>query len=79
MVGPWGGPGGSPWDDGAFTGIRQMIVVHGAVIDSIQIEYDKKGSSVWSEKHGGSGGTKIDKVCNLVGASFRLLKYLFSC
>lgn len=61
-AGPWGGPGGIPWDDGAHTGIRQMVVVHGAAIDSIRIEYDWKGSSVWSEKHGGSGGSKTDKV-----------------
>ncbi|KAG4382932.1 hypothetical protein GLYMA_14G194450v4 [Glycine max] len=37
-------------------------MVHGAGIDSIQIEYDKKGSSIWSERHGGSGGRKTDKV-----------------
>ncbi|XP_038990479.1 jacalin-related lectin 3 isoform X1 [Phoenix dactylifera] len=62
LVGPWGGEGGSPWDDGVYTTIRQVVVVHGAAIDSIRIEYDKKGSSVWSEKHGGNGGTKTDKV-----------------
>ncbi|XP_029123290.1 jacalin-related lectin 3 isoform X2 [Elaeis guineensis] len=62
LVGPWGGEGGSPWDDGVYTTIRQVVVVHGAAIDSIQIEYDKKGSSVWSEKHGGNGGTKTDKI-----------------
>ncbi|KAL9316582.1 hypothetical protein ACSQ67_017583 [Phaseolus vulgaris] len=61
-VGPWGGNGGSPWDDGVYSGVRQLVIVHGAGIDSIQIEYDKKGSSIWSEKHGGSGGRKTDKV-----------------
>lgn len=61
-MGPWGGEGGSPWDDGVYTTIRQVVLVHGTAIDSIQIEYDKKGSSVWSEKHGGNGGTKTDKV-----------------
>ncbi|XP_057442260.1 jacalin-related lectin 3-like [Lotus japonicus] len=61
-VGPWGGNGGSRWDDGIYSGVRQLVIVHGAGIDSIQIEYDKKGSSIWSEKHGGSGGNKTDKV-----------------
>ena len=45
-----------------YTAVRQMVIVHGAAIDSIQIEYDLKGHSVWSEKHGGNGGTKTDKV-----------------
>ena len=62
-VGPWGGYGGAQFDDGVYTGIRELVVVHGAAIDSIQIQYDKKESPVWSDKHGGSGGTRTDKVC----------------
>ncbi|KAG6483298.1 jacalin-related lectin 3-like [Zingiber officinale] len=62
VVGPWGGPGGSRWDDGVYTGIKQVVVVHGAGIVSVQFEYDQKGCSVWSEKHGGDGGTRIDKI-----------------
>ncbi|KAJ7966807.1 Jacalin-related lectin like [Quillaja saponaria] len=42
--------------------IRQFIISHGAGIDSIQIEYEARGCSVWSEKHGGNGGLKTDKV-----------------
>ncbi|CAH2036786.1 unnamed protein product [Thlaspi arvense] len=61
-VGPWGGQSGHAWDDGMFTAVRQIIVAHGSGIDSIQVEYDKNGSSVWSEKRGGKGGTKFDKV-----------------
>jgi hypothetical protein len=61
-VGPWGGSGGYSWDDGVYSTIRQLVIVHGEGIDSIQIEYDKEGDSVWSLKHGGSGGHKIDKV-----------------
>ncbi|XP_077219963.1 jacalin-related lectin 3-like [Tasmannia lanceolata] len=61
-VGPWGGQGGSPWDDGVYTTVRQLVVSHASAIDSLQIEYDRKGSSVWSEKHGGIGGTKTDKI-----------------
>jgi hypothetical protein len=45
-----------------YSGVRQLVIVHGTGIDSVQIEYDKKGSSIWSEKHGGSGGNKTDKV-----------------
>ncbi|ESQ34825.1 hypothetical protein EUTSA_v10007145mg [Eutrema salsugineum] len=61
-VGPWGGQSGHAWDDGMFTTVRQIVVAHGSSIDSIQVEYDKNGSSVWSEKRGGKGGTKFDKV-----------------
>lgn len=61
-VGPWGGQSGSNWDDGVYTTVKQIIITHGACIDSIQIEYDKQGSSVWSDKHGGTGGYKTDKV-----------------
>ncbi|KAK9270749.1 hypothetical protein L1049_026332 [Liquidambar formosana] len=61
-VGPWGGQNGIRWDDGVYSTVRQLVIVHGAGIDSIQIEYDKKGSSVWSERHGGNGGSKTSKV-----------------
>ncbi|GAU27699.1 hypothetical protein TSUD_126450 [Trifolium subterraneum] len=61
-VGPWGGSGGYSWDDGVYSSIRQLVIVHGEGIDSIQIEYDKDGDSVWSLKHGGSGGHKIEKI-----------------
>ncbi|CAN1824127.1 Jacalin-related lectin 3, partial [Linum perenne] len=61
-VGPWGGQTGARWDDGVYTAVRQVIIFHGAAIDSVQFEYDKKGSSVWSEKHGGTGGIKTNKI-----------------
>uniref|UniRef100_A0A0E0N372 Jacalin-type lectin domain-containing protein n=1 Tax=Oryza rufipogon TaxID=4529 RepID=A0A0E0N372_ORYRU len=62
LVGPWGGLGGTLWDDGVHSTVRQVVITHGAAIDSIKIEYDLKGKSVWSEKHGGDGGTKTDQV-----------------
>uniref|UniRef100_J3M8Q2 Jacalin-type lectin domain-containing protein n=1 Tax=Oryza brachyantha TaxID=4533 RepID=J3M8Q2_ORYBR len=64
VVGPWGGTGGYPWDDGVYSNIRQVIITHGAAIDSIRIEYDLKGNSVWSETHGSTdgGGSETDKV-----------------
>ncbi|CAA7013568.1 unnamed protein product [Microthlaspi erraticum] len=61
-VGPWGGQSGHTWDDGMYTTVRQIIVAHGTGIDSIQVEYDRNGSSVWSEKRGGKGGANFDKV-----------------
>uniref|UniRef100_A0A0E0JPE6 Jacalin-type lectin domain-containing protein n=1 Tax=Oryza punctata TaxID=4537 RepID=A0A0E0JPE6_ORYPU len=62
LFGPWGGLGGTPWDDSVHSTVRQIVITHGAAIDSIKIEYDLKGKSVWSEKHGGDGGTKTDQV-----------------
>ncbi|KAE8712659.1 Detected protein of confused Function [Hibiscus syriacus] len=61
-VGPLGGQGGSSWDDGVYSTIRQLVIAHGSGIDSFQIEYDNKGNSLWSKKHGGNGGSKTDKV-----------------
>ncbi|XP_022894534.1 jacalin-related lectin 3 [Olea europaea var. sylvestris] len=61
-VGPWGGQDGFHWDDGVYSTVRQLEIAHGAGIDSIRIEYDRNGASVWSEKHGGNGGPKTDKV-----------------
>ncbi|KAH9802943.1 hypothetical protein KPL71_001580 [Citrus sinensis] len=65
-VGPWGGQNGTRWDDGVHTTVRQLVIAHGAGIDSIQIEYDNKGGSCWSEKHGGKKLLKFgidDFVC----------------
>ncbi|XP_030472553.2 jacalin-related lectin 4-like [Syzygium oleosum] len=55
-IGPFGGQGGSPWDDGDSTGVRKIIVKGGSAIDSITVEYDKNGSVVQGPKHGGDGG-----------------------
>ncbi|KAF8410537.1 hypothetical protein HHK36_003068 [Tetracentron sinense] len=61
-VGPWGGQDGIPWDDGTYSTVRQLVITYSAGIDSIQIEYDKKGNSVWSERHGGNGGVRTDRI-----------------
>ncbi|CAI9777858.1 unnamed protein product [Fraxinus pennsylvanica] len=61
-VGPWGGQDGFHWDDGVYSTVRQLEIAHGAGVDSVRIEYDRNGASVWSEKHGGNGGAKIDTV-----------------
>lgn len=60
--GPWGGDGGKPWDDGVFTGIKQIILNRTEAICSIEIEYDRNGQSVWSVKHGGNGGLTAQRV-----------------
>ena len=82
-VGPWGGQNGTRWDDGVHTTVRQLVIAHGAGIDSIQIEYDNKGGSCWSEKHGGNGGTKFDQVSpyppkHLVNFSYHAYIYICS-
>lgn len=60
--GPWGGEGGKPWDDGVFTGIKQIILTKTDAICCIEIEYDRNGQSVWSVKHGGSSGQTANRV-----------------
>ncbi|KAM1513305.1 hypothetical protein ACFX1Z_024748 [Malus domestica] len=37
VVGPWGGNGGIPWDDGIYNGVREITVVYGHCIDSITL------------------------------------------
>ena len=61
-VGPWGGDDGVSWDDGVYSSVRQVVITHAMGIDSIQIEYDNNGTSIWSEKHGGRGGYIKDTV-----------------
>jgi hypothetical protein len=54
-VGPMGGQSEARWDGGVYSTVRQVVICHGAAIDSIQFKYNERGSSVWSEKHGGTG------------------------
>lgn len=61
-AGPWGGDGGRPWDDGVFSGIKQIYLTRDEAINSIQIEYDRNGQSVWSVKHGGNDGRTTHPV-----------------
>ncbi|MCL7031265.1 hypothetical protein MKW94_024386 [Papaver nudicaule] len=61
--GPWGGDGGKPWDDGAYTGIKQIHLTKKEAIFSIQIQYEREGRTVWSARHGGSGrGASTTKI-----------------
>ncbi|KDP31690.1 hypothetical protein JCGZ_15015 [Jatropha curcas] len=56
--GPFGGRDGDQWDDGFYTTIRQLVISSGSIVNSICIEYDKNGQSIWSSKHGRSVGDK---------------------
>lgn len=62
VAGPWGGSGGASWDDGVYSGVREIILVYDTCIDSIRVVYDKHGKLVAGEKHGGVGGNKMAEV-----------------
>ncbi|XP_018630134.1 jacalin-related lectin 19 isoform X2 [Nicotiana tomentosiformis] len=62
VVGPWGGHGGSPWDDGGFTGVREITLVYSLCIDSMTVVYDQNGKPYKAEKHGGVGGSKTAQI-----------------
>ncbi|TVU03287.1 hypothetical protein EJB05_51180 [Eragrostis curvula] len=53
-VGPWGGRGGSPWDDGPHRGVRSITLAYSRFLESMTVEYvDRSGRPVYGEKHGG--------------------------
>ncbi|EXB34860.1 hypothetical protein L484_008121 [Morus notabilis] len=61
-VGPWGGNGGNSWDDGAYSGVREITLFYDRCIDSIRVVYDKNGKPVAAEKHGGIGGSRTAEI-----------------
>lgn len=65
LVGPWGGNGGSSWDDGIYHGVREITLVYDRCIDSIRVVYDKNGKPISAEKHGGMGGNKTAEVSSI--------------
>ncbi|KAJ0074739.1 hypothetical protein Patl1_33371 [Pistacia atlantica] len=62
VVGPWGGNGGSSWDDGTFNGVREIKLVFDRCIDCIRVVYDKNGKPFTADKHGGVGGTQTAEI-----------------
>lgn len=75
--GPWGGDGGKAWDDGVYSGIKQVFVTRTeTAICSVQMEYDRNGQSVWSVKHGGNGGTFTHRVCIFIYFLIKICKIL---
>ena len=73
VVGPWGGNGGSYWDDGSYNGVREISLAYGRCIDSICVGYDQNGKPVAAEKHGGVGGNRTTEVSLI----FRLFQKCF--
>ncbi|KAI3460323.1 hypothetical protein Pfo_016986 [Paulownia fortunei] len=63
-VKPWGGSGGKEWSYKAKRGIKQIIIIHGVVIDSIMFKGDADDASAadYSTKFGGNGGNRTIKV-----------------
>ncbi|KAG6669211.1 jacalin-related lectin 19 [Carya illinoinensis] len=61
-MGPWGGNGGTSWDDGIYDGVREIKLVYDRCIDSIRVVYDKNGKPFTAEKHGGVGGNKTAEI-----------------
>ncbi|KAG8388372.1 hypothetical protein BUALT_Bualt02G0119100 [Buddleja alternifolia] len=53
---PWGGPGGNTWDDGTYDGVREITLIYGSCISTIQVIYDKNCKPVSGEKHGTNQG-----------------------
>lgn len=60
--GPWGGHGGSIFDDGTYTGIRQINLSRNVGIVWIRVLYDQDGEGIWGSKQGGTGGFIKEKV-----------------
>lgn len=60
--GPWGGYGGTKFDDGTYTGVRQITLSRNVGIVSIKVCYDHNGQAHWGSKHGGTGGFKTERV-----------------
>ena len=70
MLGPWGGNGGTNWDDGTYHGVREITIVYDRCIDSIRAVYDKNGKSIPAEKHGGLGGNRTAEVSSIFSFLF---------
>ncbi|GAV80272.1 Jacalin domain-containing protein/LRR_2 domain-containing protein [Cephalotus follicularis] len=62
FVGPWGGNGGTIWDDGTYSGVRGITLNYGDCIDSIRVVYDKNGTPITADKHGGVGGSRAAEI-----------------
>lgn len=59
--GPWGADSGATFDDGIYTGVREIHITRSGGLVSIRVCYDQNGKVVWGDKNGGTGGLKFDK------------------
>lgn len=60
--GPWGADSGATFDDGIYTGVREIHITRSGGLVSIRVCYDQNGKVVWGDKNGGTGGLKFDKI-----------------
>ncbi|KAM7256432.1 hypothetical protein ACFE04_012173 [Oxalis oulophora] len=60
--GPWGGNGGMIFDDGFYTGVREIHLTRYGGIISFRACYDLNGEAVWGNKNGGTTGIRAEKV-----------------
>ncbi|KAK9943551.1 hypothetical protein M0R45_009156 [Rubus argutus] len=58
----YGGSGGSYWDDGLYYGVKTITLRFGRCIDSIAVEYHRKGEIITANKHGGDAGGDPEKI-----------------
>ncbi|XP_039070036.1 jacalin-related lectin 3-like, partial [Hibiscus syriacus] len=56
-----GGHGGAMFDDGTYTGVRQIVLSRNVGIVSLKVCYDREGQSLWGS-NGGIGGFKKERV-----------------
>ena len=68
----WGGSGGTPFDDGKHTAIRQINISRNIGIVYIKVLYEDNGQAVWGSRNGGTGGFKSDKVNVLLRRIFHI-------
>ena len=54
------------FDDGVYSGIRQIKLSRNIGIVYIKVEYDCDGGAVWGARHGGTGGYKSDRVSKFI-------------
>lgn len=63
LVEPWGGTNGSEWNYKLKNPIKEILIAHGEVIDSIIFRTIGEEGIIDSPKFGGRGGDKRLKVC----------------
>lgn len=73
--GPWGGNAGMMFDDGTYTGVRQVILSYNIMgIVSIEVIYDRNGHTIRGCKHGGSHIINIKKVKKMMFLEIYFMK-----
>ncbi|XAR61764.1 hypothetical protein NMG60_11016275 [Bertholletia excelsa] len=76
-LGPWGGKDGEPWSYIASGSVSQIIVHHCDVVVSIIFQSETGvGSLAYSDKFGGPGGVRTDKVCIHTPAEYLTAIYI---